>query len=218
MTVTWGRRVAGVVAGAAAAALLVGAGSARGRPASYRELRLAPVVAQSRWYTCGPAAVATLLSRYLGRPTTELEVLEVAARAMQAAGRDPSAGISLAALRHTLHSQGVDARGVRTRPEALRDYFEHGGLPVILHVTRPRPHYVVAVGLAGGAFVLADPSFGLRLVEPAALVSEKGFEGVALVPLPAAPLSLTARLRQSEAVAAARRRMRALRALQARLP
>jgi len=45
---------------------------------SYRELRYEKVIEQVEWYTCGPAAVATLLTYYYGLPTTEAEALELA--------------------------------------------------------------------------------------------------------------------------------------------
>ena len=54
------------------------------QPVPYRELRY--VVGQTDFYTCGPAAVATLPTYYYGIPTTEAEALELAEGFMRAQG------------------------------------------------------------------------------------------------------------------------------------
>jgi len=46
------------------------------RPAPYRPLRYTHVTGQADWYTCGAAAVSTLLSYYYDDPASEQEVLE----------------------------------------------------------------------------------------------------------------------------------------------
>jgi len=58
---------------------------------SYRDLRYEWVVGQTDWYTCGPVAVATLLT-FFGIPTTEEEALELAEEFMRAQGLEPGAG------------------------------------------------------------------------------------------------------------------------------
>jgi len=51
-------------------------------PTPYRELRYQNVVGQTDWFTCGPAAVATLLRYYFGR--TEVDEARVLALALEA--------------------------------------------------------------------------------------------------------------------------------------
>jgi len=60
-----------------------------GTSLSYRELRYDGVVGQTDWYTCGPAAVATLLTYYYGIPTTEAEALKLAEGFMREMGLEP---------------------------------------------------------------------------------------------------------------------------------
>ena len=54
------------------------------QPVPYQELRYVEVVGQTDFYTCGPAAVATLLTYYYGIPTTEAEALELTEEFMRA--------------------------------------------------------------------------------------------------------------------------------------
>src|SRR5690606_18005657 len=90
-------------------------------------------------------------------------------------------------------------------------YFHQGGLPVILHVTRPEVHYVVAVGTVGDKVLLADPSFGRHLLSWHELAEEKGFSGVALVPVPGAEHAEQARQLQATALESAAARWAMLR-------
>lgn len=48
------------------------------------------MVGQIDWYTCGPAAVATLLTYYYEIPTTEAEALELAEEFMREMGLEPA--------------------------------------------------------------------------------------------------------------------------------
>lgn len=105
----------------------------------YRELRYEGVIGQTDWYTCGPAAVATLLTHYYGISTTEAEALELAEGFMREMGLEPGPGrgINALALKKTLETKGIPTKGFRVKPEALRHYFARGGLPVILHLIKP---------------------------------------------------------------------------------
>src|SRR5690606_14531155 len=73
---------------------------------SFLDLREAGVTRQTSSYTCGPAAVATLMTSFFFVPTTEHAVLE---RALDAylAEDDALAGISLYALSHSLDQFGI---------------------------------------------------------------------------------------------------------------
>jgi len=173
---------------------------AHGAVVSWRELRYTGVVAQSDWYTCGPAAAATLLDHYFGIRATEAEMLEAALHAMGASGLEPGAGVTAYALVRALSERGLPVRGYRVQRDDLATYFQQGGLPVILHVTRPEDHYVVAVGSLGQWVLLADPSWGRRIVSWDELVMEKGYSGVVLVPVPTAELAAAAMARQAEAL------------------
>ncbi len=57
---------------------LAAAGADHPAPRAYVTQRQEGVVIQTDWTTCGPAAVATLLSTYFGIPATEGEVIALA--------------------------------------------------------------------------------------------------------------------------------------------
>lgn len=174
----------------------------------YRTLRYEGTIGQTSYYTCGPAAVATLLVHYYGQATTENEILELSEKAMAGSDKKPEErGITALALRQALGSKGIRARGMRLTLESLTDYFQKGGLPIILHVTKPQMHYVLAVGTVGDWVVLADPSWGRRVQLLSALLEEQGFSGVTLVPLPPEGFISTARKEQSETLTWAESRL-----------
>lgn len=165
----------------------------------YRTIRYEGVIGQTSYYTCGPAAVATLLTHYYGQPTTESEILELSEKAMEGSDKKPEErGVTALALRQALANKNIQARGIRLTLTSLADYFRKGGLPVVLHVTKPQMHYVLAVGMVGDWVILADPSWGRRIQPLGALVNEQGFSGVTLVPLPPENLISTAKEQQSE--------------------
>lgn len=158
--------------------------SSSGVSATFRDARYDGVVQQTDWSTCGPAAVATLLSYYYGLAVGEDDALRVSLAVTEALGLHPTGGISALALVRTMDAFGVETVGYQLTVEAVADYFRRGGLPVILHVTRPQDHYVVAVGMVGDYALIADPSWGRRIEQWTQFASDKNFSGVTLVPLP----------------------------------
>ncbi|MGB9861638.1 MAG: C39 family peptidase [Candidatus Bipolaricaulaceae bacterium] len=176
------------------------------------------MVGQTDWYTCGPAAVATLLTYYYGIPATEEDALELAEGFMREMGLDPKQGINALALKRTLEAKGIPTKGFRVKPEALKDYFDRGGLPLIAHLTQPQKHFVVAIGFVGDHIVLADPSWGRRIVPFTAFVKEHGYSEVVLVPIPPPELFPTAWERQKATLEWARNRVSTLANLREWLP
>lgn len=168
-------------------------------PTSYLANRYDGVVAQTDWYTCGPAAVATLLRYYFDVKVDETHILQLAAAVMHEMGQDATSGISALGLVRALDTYGVHTVGYRLTVDAVADYFRRGGLPVIVHVTKPQQHYVVAVGMAGEYVLIADPSWGRRIELWSKFARAKQFSGVVLVPIPAEHhiSTVTARQRQS---------------------
>ena len=165
----------------------------------YRTLRYEGVIGQTSYYTCGSAAVATLLTHYYGEPTGEGEILELSEKAMAGSDKNPAErGITALALTQALADKGIPARGMKLTLESLASYFRQGGLPVVLHVTKPQMHYVLAVGTVGDWIILADPSWGRRIQPITALIEEQGFSGVTLVPLPPENFVTTATEQQRE--------------------
>jgi predicted double-glycine peptidase len=183
----------------------------------YREMRLAGVVAQTTEYSCGPAAVATLISCFYGLDVRESDILQRAGEYDAAAGRELGSGISAYALKRTLADHGIPARGLLVSLDALLQHFAQGGLPLILHLTRPQKHYLVAIGIIEGHAVLADPSWGRRLLPVPELERESGFDGVVLAPMPPSDLAERAAAAQSDALSWARERLAELAALRDRM-
>jgi len=192
---------------------------------SYRPLRYTHVVGQTDWYTCGAAAVATLLTYYYNDPATEEEVLEVAIEETKRSGKDPLEGLTALSLKRALEKRGYRVKAYRVNLEQLADYFRRGGLPVVGHVTKPQLHFLVIAGVVdlpqGGPLqiLLADPSWGRRIVPLEALVTEKGFSGVILLAIPKTKAQLKeAKALQAQELAWARSELARLLALRRRLP
>src|SRR5690625_6871678 len=80
---------------------------------SYRSLRYRGVIGQTTWYTCGPAALATLLTEYYATPATEAEMLTLAWESMERSGADAEAGITMLALKEALLIKGHDSLGYK---------------------------------------------------------------------------------------------------------
>ncbi len=172
--------------------------SAIALPTPYRILRYEGVVGQTNYYTCGPAAVATLLIHYYGIESGEMEILELAHQAIRERGGNPEEGrgINGFALKQALANKGIRAEGIKILPENLADYFNKDGLPLILHVTKPNLHYVLAIGMIGDFVVIADPSWGRKIIHLNDLINEKGFEGMTLIPF--TPRSLLDHAREQQ--------------------
>lgn len=187
------------------------------RPRSYREMRYDGVVAQTDWSTCGPAVLATYATYYLGQETSEADMIRLILGGGEAAWPDalPNAfGTSMLQLRDALGDMGVPSVGYRVDVAELTAYFERGGPPLVLHVTRPAAHYVLAVGMVDAGhrrlLFVADPSYGRRLIAPEELKPAFGFSGYVLVPVPPEPLLSQVRERQRHELARESLRVRRL--------
>lgn len=122
----------------------------------------------------------------------------------------PKQGINALALKRTLEAKGIPTEGYRVKPKALRDYFAKGGLPVILYLTKPQKHFVVAVGIVEDQIVLADPSWDRSIVPFSALIKERGYSEIILVPIPQPELIPHVRANQKDTLKWARKRLLAL--------
>lgn len=187
---------------------------------SFHELRYEGVVGQTNEYTCGAAAVASILTYFYGISTSESEILNLAEEAMKMRGEEPSQGHGLTAydLKKGLEVEGIEAKGFQVTPQALRDYFVRGGLPAIIHLTKPEKHFVVAVGMAGNQIVLADPSWGRSIIPFTVLISARGYSEVVLVPIPSPELAVRVEIEQKKTLVWAQGRLIALAWLREDLP
>jgi hypothetical protein len=133
------------------------------------------VVRQAYDFSCGSAALATLLTYHYERPLSEGEVFD----AMWAVGDQESIrvkGFSLLDMKLYLDSIGLTADGYRVPLSKLKEV----GVPfVALIVHRGYAHFVVVRGIADDYVVLGDPSRGALTMRRDAFENE--WNGIAFL-------------------------------------
>ncbi|MYN44908.1 peptidase C39 [Pseudoduganella sp. FT93W] len=146
-----------LTAGAADLAL-PGGGSVAVAVTDMKAARFLTTVHQQADFSCGSAALATLLTFHYGRPTTEQQVFDI----MYAQGdqqRIRRQGFSLLDMQRLLASQGLIADGYQQPLDKL----EQAGLPAIVRIVEQGyAHFVVIKGIQGGRILLGDPASGTR--------------------------------------------------------
>lgn len=130
---------------------------------TFVDSRFATVVRQRYDFSCGSAALATLLRFHYGSPEGE----DTAFRGMWAKGdRDQirRLGFSLLDMKRYLASRGIEADGF----QVSLDEVAKAGVPGIALINlKGYRHFVVVKGVAGGDVLVGDPALGLRTM-PAA--------------------------------------------------
>ena len=128
------------------------------RVTSLREARFATTMRQKYDFSCGSAALATLLTYHYGQPVSEQEVFAK----MYAAGdraKIGKQGFSLLDMKHYLTARGFQADGFEQPVERLLQE----GLPAIVLLSeRGYRHFVVVKGLNRGRVLVGDPAMGTR--------------------------------------------------------
>ena len=127
---------------------------------SLKEARFRATVRQRYDFSCGSAAVATLLTYQYGFPVGEADVF----RQMYAAGDQAKIrgeGFSLLDMRRYLESRGFSADGFLLPLDKLTEE----GLPAIVLINdRGYRHFVVVRGLRDGRVLVGDPARGSRTI------------------------------------------------------
>lgn len=128
------------------------------RVSDMKSRRFHRIVQQKFDFSCGSAALATLLTYHYGIPVTEEEIL----REMITYGdeaRIRNAGFSLLDMRSFLARRGLRAEGFRLPLEKLAE----AGVPAIALVnTNGYRHFVLLRGISADRILLADPALGTR--------------------------------------------------------
>jgi uncharacterized protein len=134
---------------------------------SMKEARFKTTLRQQYDFSCGSAAVATLLSHHYGFPITERDVFEqMFARGDQKKIRRE--GFSLLDIKLFLQARGFTADGFMLPLQKLVD----AGRPAIVLVQdKGYHHFVVVKGMRDGRILIGDPSSGTRVVGQAAFES-----------------------------------------------
>jgi hypothetical protein len=127
---------------------------------SMQETRTAGTVLQRYDFSCGSAALATLLSHHYGHPVTEQQVLEqMYANGDQA--KIQKEGFSLLDMKRYLQGLGYEADGF----EQPLDKLVEARLPAIVLVNEGSyHHFVVVKGIRNGMVLVGDPARGTRAV------------------------------------------------------
>lgn len=127
---------------------------------SLKDIKFQRTLRQQYDYSCGAAALATLLSHHYHTPTPEQDVFQQ----MYASGdqaRIHKEGFSLLDMQRFLASRGFRADGFKLPLEKLIAE----KLPAIVLITdRGFNHFVVIKGAEDGRVLIGDPSTGNRVV------------------------------------------------------
>lgn len=127
---------------------------------SYREKKFDRIIPQSKDFSCGSAALATMLNYYYDWPTSELEVLE----AMYARGdreRIRKEGFSLLDMKQYLKSLGMESDGYELPLDKLKTV----GIPAIVLLDMDGYlHFVVVQGVRDHEVLVGDPALGRKII------------------------------------------------------
>lgn len=131
---------------------------------SIREARFAATVRQQYDYSCGSAALSTLLTHQYGQPVSEEEVFEEMFRLGDQA-RIRVEGFSLLDMKRYLEAHGFQADGFQQPLEKL----VAAKLPAIVLINEAGyNHFVVIKGVRDGRVLIGDPAGGTRALTVAA--------------------------------------------------
>lgn len=149
-----------LAAPAAFAQIGIGSGLRVDRPArSMKALRDEHVVKQQFDFSCGAAALATMLRHGFGEPVTERDILNqlfgLLTEEEQPAVRDT--GFSLLHLQRVAQARGYNAEGFRLTPDQLAKL---AGPVIVFIEPRGYEHFAVLRGMRDDRVYLADPSRG----------------------------------------------------------
>ncbi|HWH84763.1 MAG TPA: C39 family peptidase [Burkholderiaceae bacterium] len=127
---------------------------------SIREARFTATIRQQYDFSCGSAALSTLLTHHYRHPVTEDKVFEeMFARGDQA--KIKAEGFSLLDMKRYLEAHGFEADGFQ---ESL-DKLVAANIPAIVLVNENGyNHFVVVKGVRAGRVLLGDPAGGTRAV------------------------------------------------------
>ena len=124
---------------------------------SWWEIPFRSVVRQQYDFSCGSAAVATLMTYHYGRPTPE----RVAFAGMWEAGDQAvirKSGFSMLDMKNLLTKLGYRAEGFKLTVDQLKTINQPG---IVLLDLNGYKHFVVVKGLRDGTVLVGDPMLGL---------------------------------------------------------
>lgn len=171
---------------------------------SLRDLRYRELVQQRYDFSCGSAALASLLHYGYGMDVSETELIK---RMM--VGADPGEvvrnGFSMLDMKHYVEAVGMRAHGYRIEPDAL--YRLQMPVIALLDIKGYR-HFVLVKGASAGRVYVADPALGHRVMAESDFVD--GWNGIVLAVVADTPILADSYLVNSRTSPALQRRVDAL--------
>ena len=135
---------------------------------SIRQARLAGTLLQQYDFSCGSAAIATLLTHQYGYPMTEAAVFEYMFRNGNQK-KIRTEGFSLLDMKRFLQAHGFEADGF----EQPLDKLAEARVPAIVLINENGyQHFVVIKGLSGDRVLIGDPASGTRALSRASFKAE----------------------------------------------
>jgi predicted double-glycine peptidase len=127
---------------------------------SIKEVRRASTMLQQYDFSCGSAALATLLTHHYDYPANERTIFEdMYTRGDQQKIRKE--GFSLLDMKNFLEARGFHADGFQQPLEKLAE----AGIPAIVLISENGyNHFVVIKGLRGDRILIGDPASGTRVM------------------------------------------------------
>lgn len=140
--------------------ILSGGGSFNLNVTSFKDDRFKNVVRQRYDFSCGSAAVATMLTYQYGRATTEATVFEAMYQRGDKA-KIHAEGFSLLDMKGYLNRIGYRAEGFRV---GLHKLVEATVPAIALINTKGYLHFVVIKGVSDETVLVADPALGNKII------------------------------------------------------
>lgn len=134
------------------------AGAFRVPLTTFKELKFRAVIRQKFDFSCGSAALATLLTHSYSRPTKETDVFS---DMWEHGDRDKikNKGFSMLDMQEYLKRQGLKSDGFRSTVDRLAK----AGVPgIVLLNHRGYLHFVIFKGVKDGRVLIGDPALGMR--------------------------------------------------------
>jgi uncharacterized protein len=144
------------------------------RVMSWADIPFRTIVRQRFDFSCGSAAVATLLTYHYGRPTAEQQPFAQMWKAGDQAAIT-KAGFSMYDMKLYLESIGLHSEGYRMGINELR---KSGRPAIVLLDLNGYKHFVVVKGVRGDTVLVGDPIRGLTQYDAADF--QKSWNGIAL--------------------------------------
>jgi predicted double-glycine peptidase len=126
---------------------------------SWRDLPFRTVIRQQYDYSCGSAALATLLRFHYGKPVAEAEIFAAMYKAGDQA-KIRKVGFSLLDMKHYLARAGYRSDGYEI---SLADFSTMSTPGIALVKTGAYKHFVVVKGVEGPYVLVGDPALGLKV-------------------------------------------------------